>query len=125
MGLYTGDLARLGMLTLDSMRACRLVVDTGLHAKGWNRQQAVDYMTENTPMAPLEIAAEVDRYIAAPGQALSYMVGRLEFERIRARAQAKLGDRFDIRAFHDLLLGGGPLPVSVLDEVVTAWVDAR
>jgi uncharacterized protein (DUF885 family) len=107
------------------MRACRLVVDTGLHAKGWNRQQAVDYMTENTPMAPLEIAAEVDRYIAAPGQALSYMVGRLEFERIRARAQAKLGDRFDIRAFHDLLLGGGPLPMSVLDEVVTAWVDAR
>jgi uncharacterized protein (DUF885 family) len=124
MGLYSGDVARLGMLTLDSMRACRLVVDTGLHAKGWSRQQAIDYMTENSPMAELEIIAEVDRYIAAPGQALSYMVGRLEIERIRTRARKRLGDRFDIRAFHDLVLGGGPLPMSVLDQVVTAWTDA-
>jgi uncharacterized protein (DUF885 family) len=124
MGLYSGDVARLGMLTLDSMRACRLVVDTGLHAKGWSRQQAIDYMTENAPMAALEITAEVDRYIAAPGQALSYMVGRLEIERIRAQARRRLGERFDIRAFHDLVLGGGPLPLSVLDEVVTGWANA-
>jgi uncharacterized protein (DUF885 family) len=75
-------------------------------------------------MAELEIIAEVDRYIAAPGQALSYMVGRLEIERIRTRARKRLGDRFDIRAFHDLVLGGGPLPMSVLDQVVTGWVDA-
>jgi uncharacterized protein (DUF885 family) len=121
MGLYSGDVARLGMLTLDSMRASRLVVDTGLHIKGWSRQRAVDYMMANTPLSPLEIAAEVDRYIAAPGQALSYMVGRLEIQRIRGLAEQRLGGRFDIRAFHDLVLGNGPLPMSVLDEVVGRW----
>jgi uncharacterized protein (DUF885 family) len=124
MGLYSGDVDRLGMLTLDSMRAGRLVVDTGLHSKGWSRQQAIDYLMTNTPMAPVEIVAEVDRYIAAPGQALSYMVGRLEIQRLRAEAARTLGDRFDIRAFHDLVLGGGPLPLSVLDQVVTRWARA-
>ncbi|GIH18126.1 hypothetical protein Raf01_62980 [Rugosimonospora africana] len=124
MGLYSGDVDRLGMLTLDSMRAGRLVVDTGLHIKGWSRQQAIDYLMANTPMAPVEIVAEVDRYIAAPGQALSYMVGRLEILRIRAEATRALGDRFDIKAFHDVVLGGGPLPLSVLDEVVTRWARA-
>jgi uncharacterized protein (DUF885 family) len=109
------------MLALDSMRAGRLVVDTGLHAKGWSRQQAVDYLMVNTPMPALEITVEVDRYIAAPGQALSYMVGRLEIQRIRARAERVLGDRFDIRAFHDQLLAHGPLPIGVLDEVVAGW----
>jgi uncharacterized protein (DUF885 family) len=121
MGLYSSDLARLGMLTADSMRAGRLVVDTGLHAKGWSRQQAVDYLAEHTPMAQVEIEAEVDRYIAYPGQALSYMVGRLELQRLRAEATAALGERFDVRAFHDLLLGNGPLPLSVLGEVVRDW----
>jgi uncharacterized protein (DUF885 family) len=124
MGLYSGDIERLGMLTLDSMRASRLVVDTGLHIKGWSRQQAIDYMTANTPMALLEIVAEVDRYISAPGQALSYMVGRLEIQRLRAEAARSLGGRFDIKAFHDLVLGGGPLPMSVLDDVVARWVRA-
>lgn len=124
MGLYSGDIDRLGMLTLDSMRAGRLVVDTGLHSKGWSRQQAIDYLMTNTPMAPVEIVAEVDRYIVAPGQALSYMVGRLEIQRLRAEAARTLGDRFDIKAFHDLVLGGGPLPLSVLDEVVTRWARA-
>jgi uncharacterized protein (DUF885 family) len=122
-GLYSGAVARLGMLTNDSMRAARLVVDTGLHAHGWSRRQAVDYMTANTPMALIEIESEVDRYIAAPGQALGYMVGRLELERIRAAAEAALGDRFDIRSFHDTVLGSGPLPLLVLDQVVRAWVD--
>jgi uncharacterized protein (DUF885 family) len=121
MGLYSGDLARLGMLTLDSMRASRLVVDTGIHARGWSRQQAIDYMMVNTPMPPLEIVAEVDRYIAVPGQALSYMVGRLEIQRIRAAAAERLGERFDVRAFHDLVLAGGPLPMTVLDGVVDRW----
>jgi uncharacterized protein (DUF885 family) len=121
MGLYSDDLAKLGMLTQDAMRAGRLVVDTGLHALGWSRQRAVDYLVENTPMARLEIEAEIDRYIACPGQALAYMVGRLEIERIRAEAEAALGDRFDIRAFHDLVLAGGAMPLSVLDTVVTAW----
>jgi uncharacterized protein (DUF885 family) len=122
MGLYSGDLARLGMLSADSMRAGRLVVDTGLHAKGWSRRQAVDYLREHTPMPQVEIDAEVDRYIAYPGQALSYMVGRLEILRIRAKARRALGDRFDIRAFHDVVLGGGALPMSVLDAVVSEWV---
>jgi uncharacterized protein (DUF885 family) len=121
MGLYSDDVARLGLLTLDSMRAGRLVVDTGMHAKGWSRQQAVDYLTANTPMPVLEIVAEVDRYLANPGQALAYMVGRLEIDRIRREAQGRLGDRFDIRAFHDRLLADGPLPLTVLDRVMAGW----
>jgi uncharacterized protein (DUF885 family) len=122
MGLYSDDVARLGMLTADSMRAGRLVVDTGLHAKGWSRAQAVEFLSKNTPMAQVEIESEVDRYIAFPGQALSYMVGRLEIQRIRSVAQAALGDRFDVRGFHDVVLGNGPLPLSVLAEVVDDWV---
>ncbi|MFD4193060.1 DUF885 domain-containing protein [Amycolatopsis thermoflava] len=122
MGLYSDDVALLGMLTMDSMRAGRLVVDTGLHAKGWSRQQAVDYLREHTPMPQVEIESEVDRYIAYPGQALAYMVGRLEIQRVRARAERALGERFDIRAFHDLVLGGGALPLSVLAAVVDEWI---
>ncbi|MFI9011915.1 DUF885 domain-containing protein [Actinosynnema sp. NPDC053489] len=125
MGLYSDDVARLGMLAMDSMRAGRLVVDTGLHAHGWSREQAVEYLWENTPLALVEIENEVDRYIAAPGQALAYMVGRLEILRIRAAAEEALGDRFDIREFHDVLLGGGPLPLAVLDEVVSEWARTR
>lgn len=122
MGLYSDDVALLGMLTMDSMRAGRLVVDTGLHALGWSRRQAVDYLVENTPMAEVEIEAEIDRYITYPGQALSYMVGRLEILRIREAAEKALGERFDIKEFHDLVLGGGALPLSVLDAVVAEWV---
>ncbi|WP_133848756.1 DUF885 domain-containing protein [Labedaea rhizosphaerae] len=125
MGLYTDDTARLGMLALDSMRACRLVVDTGMHALRWSRQQAIDYMRANAPMAELEIVAEVDRYLSYPGQALSYMVGRLELQRIRAAAEAELGDRFDIKGFHDVVLGGGALPLSVLETVVQGWAKAQ
>ncbi|EWC62116.1 protein of unknown function DUF885 [Actinokineospora spheciospongiae] len=121
MGLYSDDVARLGMVAMDSMRAGRLVVDTGLHAKGWSRAQAIAYLRENTPLSTVEVENEVDRYIAYPGQALSYMVGRLEIQRVRAAAEARLGDRFDIRAFHDLVLGSGQLPLTVLDEVVSAW----
>ncbi|EHY88362.1 DUF885 domain-containing protein [Saccharomonospora azurea] len=122
MGLYSDDVARLGMLSMDSVRAGRLVVDTGLHAKGWSRQQAIDFLQHNTPMATVEIVAEVDRYIAYPGQALSYMVGRLEIQRLRAEAEQALGSRFDIREFHDLVLGGGALPMTVLEDVVRTWV---
>ncbi|MFB9908661.1 DUF885 domain-containing protein [Allokutzneria oryzae] len=122
MGLYSDDVARLGMLSMDSMRAARLVVDTGLHALGWSRQQTVDYLVENTPMPLVEISSETDRYISYPGQALAYMVGRLEIQRLRAEAERELGDRFDIRGFHDLVLGGGSLPLSVLADVVAAWV---
>jgi uncharacterized protein (DUF885 family) len=98
------------------------VVDTGLHALGWSRQQAVDYLLEHTPMSAVEVGTEVDRYIAVPGQALAYLVGRLEIERLRAGAEQALGDRFDVRGFHDTVLGGGPLPLGVLAEVVDGWV---
>jgi uncharacterized protein (DUF885 family) len=122
MGLYSSDLDRLGVLAMDSLRAGRLVVDTGVHAKGWSRAQAVGYLRENTPLSDLEIGAEVDRYIGYPGQALSYMVGRLEFQRLRAEAESALGARFDIKTFHDVVLGSGSLPLGVLDDVVSGWI---
>lgn len=121
MGLYSGNLARLGMLSLDSLRACRLVVDTGLHALGWHRQQAVDFMRDNSPHALNSIDNEVDRYISWPGQALGYMVGRLELNRLRDQAQAALGGAFDIRGFHDVVLGSGAVPLPVLDDIVREW----
>jgi len=125
MGLYSGDVALLGMLSMDSLRAGRLVVDTGLHAKGWSREQAIDYLRTNSPMPLVEIEAEVDRYIAYPGQALSYMVGRLEILRMRQAAERRLGDRFDIRAFHDVVLGSGAVPLGVLDTLVGEWVERQ
>ncbi|WP_313888091.1 DUF885 domain-containing protein [Lentzea alba] len=121
MGLYSSDEARLGMLGLDAMRAGRLVVDTGIHALGWSRQQAVDYLSENTVMDHTEISSEVDRYIETPGQALAYMVGRLEIQRVRAEAEEKMGSRFDVKAFHDLVLENGVLPLSTLADLVTDW----
>ena len=118
MGLYTRPLDRLGMLEADSMRACRLVVDTGMHALGWSRQQAIDYMVANSPMRESHITAEVDRYAVTPGQALAYMLGRLEIQRIRRDAETALEGRFDIRAFHDAVLGSGALPLPILERVV-------
>jgi uncharacterized protein (DUF885 family) len=122
MGLYSSQLQRMGMLSADVWRASRLVVDTGLHAFGWSRQQAIDYMLENTPVAPIDVASEVDRYIAYPAQALSYMTGRLEIERLRSAAADELGSGFDVRGFHDAVLGSGALPLSVLGDVIAAWV---
>jgi uncharacterized protein (DUF885 family) len=118
LGLYSGDLERFGMLSFDSWRACRLVVDTGLHQLGWSRDQAVDYMLANSALTRTNVENEVDRYVAWPGQALAYMVGRLELVRLRELAQARLGGRFDLRAFHDVVLGTGGVPLSVLAEVV-------
>jgi uncharacterized protein (DUF885 family) len=125
MGLYSSPLQRIGMLSADVWRASRLVVDTGLHAFGWSRQRAIDYMLENTPAPPVDVVSEVDRYIAYPGQALSYMTGRLEIERLRAAAQAALGDDFDVKAFHDAVLGSGALPLSVLGDVIDAWIESQ
>jgi uncharacterized protein (DUF885 family) len=120
MGLYSSPLDRMGMLSADSMRACRLVVDTGMHALGWGRQRAVDYMLANSPMRAGHVSAEVDRYAVTPGQALSYMIGRLEIQRIRRAAEDRRGDAFDIKAFHDAVLDSGPMPLRLLDRVVTA-----
>jgi uncharacterized protein (DUF885 family) len=125
MGLYSDDLSRFGMLSFDSWRACRLVVDTGLHAKGWSRQEAIDYMLANSPQAPNNIANEVDRYIAWPGQALAYKMGQREIFRLREEARSVLGDRFDIKAFHDTVLGSGPVPLGLLGDLVREWVAAR
>ena len=122
MGLYSSPLQRIGMLSADAWRAARLVVDTGLHAHGWTRDRAVRFMRDNTPVAPIDVESEVDRYIAFPGQALSYMAGRLEIQRLRRRAEEVLGARFDIATFHDIVLGSGALPLSVLAESVERWL---
>ena len=120
MGLYSDDVQRLGMLSADSLRACRLVVDTGLHALGWSRQQAVDYMVANSPMTEGICRPEVDRYIVSPGQACSYMIGRLEIQRMRREAEQRPG--YSIKKFHSAVLDGGALPLGVLDQVVRARV---
>jgi uncharacterized protein (DUF885 family) len=121
MGLYQTDLDRLGMLASDSWRACRLVVDTGLHALGWTRQQAIDFMNAHAPVSREEIVVEVDRYIGMPGQALAYKVGQREILRLRDEARAKLGPGFDIKAFHDAVLGGATISLRVLRDRVASW----
>jgi uncharacterized protein (DUF885 family) len=125
MGLYPTDLDQIGMLTADSMRACRLVVDTGLHALGWSRQQAIDFMAAHTPISVDEVTVEIDRYVAMPGQALAYKLGQREIFRLRERARDRLGERFDIKGFHDTVLGSGSVTLPILAELVNAWVAAR
>jgi uncharacterized protein (DUF885 family) len=124
MGLYSSDTDRLGMLSYDAWRACRLVVDTGIHVKGWTRQQAIDYMTENSLLAKNNIVNEVDRYISTPGQALAYKIGQLEILRLRDEAKRRLGQRFDIKNFHDAVLGNGAVALPVLREQVEAYISA-
>ncbi|HEY0537795.1 MAG TPA: DUF885 domain-containing protein [Actinoallomurus sp.] len=124
MGLYTSDLARLGMLSFDALRACRLVVDTGMHHLGWSRQKAMEFMWDNTATTRANVRNEIDRYAAWPGQALAYMIGRREIQRLRAQAQDRLGSRFDIRAFHGAALGNGAVPLDVLAQIVAAWTDS-
>jgi uncharacterized protein (DUF885 family) len=125
MGLYSSELDRLGMLSLQAFRAARLVVDAGIHSLGWTRQQAIDYMEANTAESPETIAVEVDRYIITPGQATSYMIGMLEIQRLRAMAEARLGERFDIRAFHDRVLEDGGVTMPMLRDKIEAWVEAE
>jgi uncharacterized protein (DUF885 family) len=120
MGLYTSDLERLGMLSFDAWRACRLVVDTGMHQLGWSRRRAVDYMLANTALSPVNVANEVDRYIAWPGQALGYMIGRLRIRSLREERQRRLGPRFEIRDFHHAVLRQGAMPLDVLEAEVRA-----
>ncbi|WP_328449899.1 DUF885 domain-containing protein [Amycolatopsis sp. NBC_00438] len=122
MGLFSGDLMRLGMVAEDSVRAARLVVDTGLHALRWTREQCVGFLRAHTVLSEVEVQSETDRYIECPGQALAYMTGRLELVRLRRFAEEALGDSFDIKEFHGVVLGGGPVPLKVLDDVVRAWV---
>jgi uncharacterized protein (DUF885 family) len=122
MGLYSSDMDRFGILSFDAWRAGRLVVDTGMHALGWTRQQAIDFLTEHTALGGNNIVNEVDRYIVWPGQALAYKTGQLEILRLRADARARLGDRFDIKAFHDTVLGAGAISLPALRGRVEDWL---
>lgn len=122
MGLYHTPYERFGRLTYEMWRACRLVVDTGMHAFGWTRQQAIDFMTGNTALSDHEIRTEVDRYIAWPGQALAYKTGELEIKALRRKAEAALGPRFDVRAFHDAVLGQGGVTLPVLEKQIDAYI---
>jgi uncharacterized protein (DUF885 family) len=122
MGLYSDDLSRMGLFAADAWRAGRLVVDTGLHALGWTRTQAIDWLVEHAPMPRIEMESEVDRYISYPGQALAYMTGRLEIVRLRREASERLGARFDLREFHDVVLRAGSLPLPALANTVERWV---
>ena len=125
MGLYGSDLERIGMLAADSIRACRLVVDTGLHAHGWTRAQAIDFMAANTPVSVEEVTVEIDRYIGMPGQALAYKLGQREIFRLRESARSRLGAAFDIKGFHDAVLGSGAVGLPILGRLVDDWVGPR
>ena len=125
LGLYEDPYSRFGQLTYDMWRAVRLVVDTGMHYKGWTRQQAIDFFKDNAAKTEHDIVNEIDRYIAWPGQALAYKVGQLKILQIRSRAEAQLRDDFDIRAFHDELLGAGALPLDLLEQRMDKWLAAQ
>jgi uncharacterized protein (DUF885 family) len=125
LGLYKDAYSKYGQLSYEMWRAIRLVVDTGMHAKGWTRQQALDYFADTMPKSATETANEVDRYITWPGQALAYKVGQLKFKELRERAQIALGDKFDVREFHDELLRHGSLPMDVLESAVNEWIDTQ
>jgi uncharacterized protein (DUF885 family) len=125
LGFFRDPFSRFGYLNDDLFRAARLVLDTGIHALGWSRQQALDYLNANTANSPQDNEVEVDRYIAQPAQALSYKAGQLRFKALREKAQAALGARFDLRRFHDALLGNGVLPLPLLDKTMSKWLAAQ
>ncbi|MFD1613007.1 DUF885 domain-containing protein [Sphingomonas tabacisoli] len=122
MGVYDTPEKQMGRLSYEMWRACRLVVDTGMHAKGWTKAQAVAFMKDNTALTDANIEAEVNRYISWPGQALAYKMGELKIRELRARAEAALGPKFDIKRFHDAVLGQGPVPLDVLDAQINEWI---
>lgn len=125
MGIYKTPYHHFGRLSYEMWRACRLVIDTGIHSQGWSRQQALDYLSSNTSLSTANVRAEVDRYISWPAQALSYKLGELKILELRERAESALGNRFDIREFHDVLLGQGALPLDILDRVVSSYIEER
>jgi uncharacterized protein (DUF885 family) len=122
IGFYSDPYSKFGQLTYEMWRACRLVVDTGMHALGWTRQQAIDFMLENTAKTENDVIVEIDRYISWPGQALAYKLGELKIKELRARARAELVDKFDLRRFHNAVLDNGPLPLSVLEAQIDEWI---
>ncbi|MBV7265847.1 DUF885 domain-containing protein [Erythrobacter ani] len=122
MGAYDDPYSDFGRLTTEMWRAIRLVVDTGIHSKGWGEQQAIDYFLENSPIPETAVRSEVRRYIVMPGQATAYKIGMIRIQELRARAEEELGDQFDIRGFHDTVLGGGSVPLSILEKRVDQWI---
>ncbi len=125
IGLYGNPIARLGMLSFAALRACRLVVDTGMHHRGWSRQQAIDFMYTHTATTPAHVRSEIDRYIAWPGQALAYLTGKREIVRLRERARLTLGPRFELRQFHHAVLRNGAIPLDLLDDEIERWTTAQ
>ncbi len=123
MGIYRTPYEHFGRLSYEMWRACRLVIDTGIHAKGWTRQQAIDYFSANTALSEQNIRSEVDRYISWPAQALAYKLGELRIWKMRRNAESLLGEQFDLREFHDVLLGKGALPIAMLESIVERWID--
>lgn len=124
-GFYQDPYSNFGRLTYEMWRAARLVVDTGMHAQGWSRQQAIDFMASNTALSLHNVTTEIDRYISWPGQALSYKIGELTIKRLRAKAEQELGDKFDIRAFHDAVLENGSVPMSILEQQINDFIEAK
>ena len=122
MGFYQNPYSDFGRLTYEAWRACRLVVDTGIHAKGWTRQQAIDYLADNTALSMADVIGQIDRYISWPAQALSYKIGEIKIRQLRAKAEAALGNKFDVRAFHDQMLKNGSLPMALLEELTMDWI---
>ncbi len=125
VGFYQDPYSDFGRLTYEMWRACRLVVDTGMHALGWSREKAIDYMVENTSLSIHNIKTEIDRYITWPGQALAYKIGELRITALRRKAEAELGENFDLRDFHDTVLGNGALPIAILEDIVNQWIAHR
>ncbi|MCF6216013.1 MAG: DUF885 domain-containing protein [Emcibacter sp.] len=125
VGFYQDPYSDFGRLTYEMWRACRLVVDTAMHAKGWSRQKAIDFMVDNTSLSVHNIKTEIDRYITWPGQALAYKIGELRITALRHKAENALGEEFDIRDFHDTVLGNGALPIAILEEIVTEWIEEQ
>ena len=125
MGFYTDPYSKFGQLTYEMWRAVRLVVDTGMHAMGWTRQQAIDYFREHTGKTDQDITVEVDRYIVWPGQALAYKIGQMKIRELRREAEAKLGAKFDVRKFHDAVLEQGAVPLGLLEKHMKGWIAAQ
>ena len=123
LGLYSDPYQKFGALSFDAWRASRLVVDTGIHWLGWTREQAVDFLIAHTTLSPNQAAEEVDRYIVLPAQALAYKIGEREILDLRERAKAALGERFDIRRFHDAIFKDGGMPLAILDAKIDRWIE--
>ncbi|MCV6615167.1 MAG: DUF885 domain-containing protein, partial [Cellvibrionaceae bacterium] len=125
IGLYQDPYQDFGRLSMELWRACRLVVDTGIHAQKWSREKAIQYLRDNTPSPELDMVKAIERYIVMPGQATAYKIGSIKIQQLRAKAKQTMGDKFDIRKFHDVILRDGMLPLDILEEKVDAYIAGK